>query len=239
MIGLTAILFYNVFGYFVSKLRDIWIRHRIFPSQPTLSFSSYIKWMCKIFLEWTKAVVLIVCLREQGMQFQPKFYYSIFTFTYYLCTEKIFLEIFPSLVEFMNFSCLENLEHIYVPLILNSFTILAGIGVGFYNLFLNYTTLAAFSMYFIIYLRMKDLYFNQWRPLAAERSVYKSFKVATAQDIQNWSDICAVCLSSMSRARITPCNHLFHPYCLKQCLRTSFTCPLCKQHFMQSENEAK
>lgn len=232
-------MFYSVFGYFISRIREIWIRNRItfFHTFPT--FGSYMKWMCRIILEWIKALVVILCLREQGIYYQPKLNYSILTLTYYICTEKLFLEILPPLVEFFNIDRLENLEHLYVPLILNIYTILTGTAIGFYSLLMTYTTFAAFSIYFIIYLRIKDLYFNQWKPLLAEKHAYKSFKIATQEDIQNWADICAVCLSSMSRARITPCNHLFHPRCLKQCLRTSFNCPLCKQHFMANQNETK
>lgn len=235
MIALAAILFYNVFGYFISKLREIWIRNRISPFTTIPSFGNYMRWMCKILLEWIKAVVLILCIKEHGINYHPKMSYSIVTFIYYLCTEKIFLQLFPSLVEALNIDCLESLEHIYVPLILNLYTIIAGVAVGGYTLLTKYTAFTAFSAYFIIYLRLKDLYFNQWKPLLAEKKAYKSFKVATKQDIQNWADICAVCLSSMSKARITPCNHLFHPRCLKQCLRMSFNCPLCKHNFMTSE----
>lgn len=237
IIGLTTILFYNVFGYFISRIKEIWIRNRISVFHSIPSVGSYIKWMCKILLEWIKAVVVVLCLREQGVNYQPKLPYSILTFSYYLCTEKIFLDVLPALVETLNIDCLENLEHLYIPLIMNIYTILAGITIGSYNIVMNYTTFAAFSMYFIIYLRMKDLYFNQWKPLLAEKKAYRSFRVATRLDIQNWADICAVCLNSMSRARITPCNHLFHPRCLKQCLRTSFYCPLCKQHFMENETK--
>lgn len=239
IIGLTTILFYNVFGYFISRLRDIWIRNRISFFHAVPSVGSYIKWMCKIFLEWIKAVVVILCLREQGITYHPKLSYSLLTFSYYLFTEKIFLEVIPTSVEAMNLDCLENLEHLYIPMMLNIYAILAAVTVGSYNLIENFTMFTAFSLYFIIYLRIKDLYFNQWQPLVAERKAYKSFKVATRQDIQNWADICAVCLSSMSRARITPCNHLFHPRCLKQCLRASFYCPLCKQHFMENRSETK
>lgn len=195
--------------------------------------------MCKVFLEWIKAVIVVLCLRDQDINFQPKSSYSILTFLYYLCTEKIFLEILPAMVETLNLDALENLEHLYVPFVLNIYTLLVGTIIGGYNLIFSYSTFAAFSMYFIIYLRLKDLVFNQWKPLITEKRIYKSFRVATPQDIENWADICAVCLNSMSRARITLCNHLFHPRCLQQCLRTSFYCPLCKQHFIQNEVETK
>lgn len=239
IIGLTTILFYNVFSYFVTKLKEIWVGNRIILFQGSPTYGNYFRGLCKIFLEWLKAIVVVICLREQGIQYHPKFSYGIITFSYYVCTEKIFREVFPPVLEIVNLSCLESLEHLYVPLVLNSYSVLIGVTIGVYKLISSFSLIALLSMYFIIYLRIKDLYYNHWVPYIAEKAAYKSFRVATNQDIQDWADICAICLSTMSRARITPCNHLFHPHCLKQCLRISFYCPLCKRHFMGNHIEMK
>lgn len=233
IIALTTILFYSVFAYFIFRLRAIYRRNRIslFTSMP--SFGSYLKCLCKITLEWAKAVVVVLCLHEQGLNYEPNIMYSILTFVYYLCTEKIFLEIIPSFIEYMDIERMNNLEHLYVPFFMNILTIAMGFLLGALNLLISYSGFVIFSLYFIVYLRIKDAYFNQWKLLIAENQIYQSFRVATQEDIEEWADICAVCLNSMSRARITPCNHLFHPHCLKMCLKSSFYCPLCKQHFME------
>nr|CAH7758110.1 unnamed protein product [Callosobruchus chinensis] len=237
VIALTSILFYSVFGYFMSRIRDICQRSRYRTVQAAPSLRNYFKWLCKIFFEWLKAVVVVLCLREQGIHYEPKISYSLITFCYYVCSEKIFLDIFPTVVEFFNIEYLDDMEHLYVPLVLNSLTILAGVSLETYMAIVKFSNFVLISFYFIVYLRVKDLYHNNWKILKAERAAYSSFQVATKSDIQLWDDICAVCLNRMSRARITPCNHLFHPYCLKQCLKTSFYCPLCKQHFIDKDQK--
>lgn len=233
VVALTTILFYSVFGYFVTRIRDICQGNRT-RGTTIPSVRNHFKWFCKIILEWIKALVIVICLREQGLNYDPKLVYSIITFVYYICTEKIFFEVLPSFVESLNFEWLDNLEHLYIPFAMNLCTILTGIIVETYVAFVKFSNFVLFSFYFIVYLRIKDTYYNYWKILKAEQDTYSSFQVATRSDIQDWDDICAVCLSNMSRARITPCNHLFHPHCLKQCLKTSFDCPLCKQNFLET-----
>ncbi|ENN72000.1 hypothetical protein YQE_11291, partial [Dendroctonus ponderosae] len=234
VLALTTVLFYSVLGYFATRVRDIYqgSRNRVVVGTPSLT--NYLKWLCKIILEWAKAVVAVLCLREQGIQYEPKLAYSLITSIYYLCTEKIFMEIFSQLVEALKIDKLENLEHLYVPLLMNAVAIAAGIVVGLYSLYFNYSNLILLSLYFTVYLRIKDAYYNYWELLITERDTYSNFQVATSKDIEDWDDICAVCLNNMSKARITPCNHLFHPYCLKRCLRHSFYCPLCKHDFLEN-----
>ncbi|CAH1169664.1 unnamed protein product [Phaedon cochleariae] len=235
VIALTSILFYSVFAYFVSRVRDILQNNRLTPIPTFPSTRQYLQWICKIILEWAKAVVIVFCLREQGMNYQPGVVYSLVTFLYYICSEKIFLKVFPELVEMLSLDLLENLEHLYVPMVLNFVAISAGTIVTSYVLLQSYSGFVLLCLYFLVYLRVKDVYHNSWKLLRTERETYRSFRVATVEDIENWADLCAVCLNTMSSARITPCNHLFHPHCLKQCLRISLFCPLCKSHFVASE----
>lgn len=231
VMGLTTLLFYSVAGYFTARLKDICTRDYARPRPP--SYEGYIKWILKIVLEWSKAATVIVCLREQGIKYQPSVTYSILTFVYYLCTEKVFLEIWPRLLEICSFEVFDTLEHLYTPIFLNSYAIISAFVVGFYLLFTPYTTFALSACYFTVYLRIQDVFHNYIKVLTLEKRTFASFRAASDKDIQEWNDICAVCLSSMSRARITPCNHFFHPQCLKQCLKMSLQCPLCKRGFVE------
>ncbi|XP_060531966.1 RING finger protein 145-like isoform X2 [Cylas formicarius] len=237
--ALTTVLFYSVIGYFATKIRDVCQRSRSRLVSGPLSIMNSLKWLCKIILEWAKAAVVVLCLKEQGIRFEPKILYTVITFTYYLCTEKIFLEIIPSVVEMCEVEKFENLEHLYVPLLMNFVVIVLGAMVEIYSFFTNYSNFLLLSAYFMVYLRIKDAYYNYWECIMAERETFASFQMATRADIEEWDDICAVCLNSMSRAKITPCRHLFHPYCLKQCLKTSFDCPLCKRNFLESRTMLK
>lgn len=237
--ALTTILFYSVFSYFVSRVKDIFHRQRFQFFRHFLTIEHLFTWVCRVILEWVKAIVIVLCLREQGIHYQPTLVYSIVTFAYYLCSEKIFVETFPELLELANVDSLENLEHLYVPMVLNVFAIIAGTFATTYVLLMQYSNFVLLSSYFLVYLRLKDVYHNNWKVLVIERETFRSFRVATKEELEAWNDICAVCLNAMSRARITPCNHLFHPHCLKQCLKTSLLCPLCKAHFLERNNEIK
>ncbi|XP_050311564.1 uncharacterized protein LOC126747119 [Anthonomus grandis grandis] len=230
VVALTTILFYSVFAYFATRARDIYTGNRARTiSAISPSFFNYFKWFCRIFLEWAKAVVVILCLREEGINYQPSLIYSLITFIYFLCTEKCLLEIVSQLIGVLG---LDHLEHLYVPLGMNVLAITMGVAVGGFNCYLNSSPYQLLPFYFMVYLRVKDAYFNCWINLEKEKRMYSQFQVATNEDIDNWDDICAVCLNRMSHARITPCRHLFHPNCLKQCIRNSPYCPLCKQHFL-------
>lgn len=231
--GLSTLLFSSVIGYFATRLKDICVKSW---SRPLISNSSLrhcLFWIVKTIMEWLKAVIIIVCLREQGINFRLRLLTTVITFTYYMCTEKIFTEIIKDGITYFSFEKLENLEHLIVPIILNIYTILSSSVVIIKLLFTTETKGALIASYFLVYLRIKDLIYNYLNVLILERKTYATFRPATDKDIQQWDDICAVCLNRMSRARITPCNHLFHPYCLKQCLKSSYQCPLCKSDFVK------
>lgn len=172
---------------------------------------------------------MAVSLREQGLRYQQGALYATLTFSYYFCTEKLFLETVPCVMAKLNLEILDDLEHLYVPTFMNCYALLVGVLVTAHLSNSVYASFALSSAYFLVYLRLKDLYCNYVKTLNVERRTFASFRHATEKELEEWNDICAVCLSSMSRAKITPCNHLFHPRCLKQCLKMSFKCPLCKR----------
>ena len=48
------------------------------------------------------------------------------------------------------------------------------------------------------------------------------------EELQKAGTTCPVCLETMHVARITPCGHVFHSHCLRQCLVRSTACPYCR-----------
>ncbi|GJQ66469.1 hypothetical protein Trydic_g4466 [Trypoxylus dichotomus] len=231
--GLTTLLFYSVFGYFVNRLKEIYLNDWSRPRRTNNVYRDYSHWLFKVAIEWAKAIIVVICLKEQGMNYHPNAFYNIVTFAYYLCTEKIFCEIIEAATTSLNLDTLDALEYLYVPLILRTYTALSSTILILSLLRTQYARYALVSSYFLLYLNMKDLCSNYVYPLVLEKQTFASFRVASVKDIEDWDDICAVCLTTMSKARITPCNHLFHPYCLKRCLKNSFQCPLCKQTFIR------
>lgn len=229
LMSLKTLLFYSVFTYFVTKTKDIW------SSTPTRSMfqnHNLFEAICRILLEWAKAIIVIICLREQGIYFKPSVPYAVITFTYYLCTEKIFLEIFKATTQYFVLDFLENLDHLYVPFVLNIYTIVITTLIQIY--LITTTTHPRFCLitsYLVLYIRIKDTYYNWWMAIKLEKQIYESFRSANKTELEEYDDVCAVCLNKMSRAKITPCNHYFHPICLKECLKSSLLCPICKLNF--------
>jgi autocrine motility factor receptor len=56
----------------------------------------------------------------------------------------------------------------------------------------------------------------------------KNYKLATADDLQQNSDNCAICWEKMLTARKLPCSHLFHESCLQSWLEQDQSCPTCR-----------
>uniref|UniRef100_A0A2M4A0A2 E3 ubiquitin-protein ligase AMFR n=1 Tax=Anopheles triannulatus TaxID=58253 RepID=A0A2M4A0A2_9DIPT len=56
----------------------------------------------------------------------------------------------------------------------------------------------------------------------------KSYPLATAEDLKQNSDNCAICWEKMETARKLPCCHLFHNSCLQSWLEQDTSCPTCR-----------
>uniref|UniRef100_A0A182FG09 E3 ubiquitin-protein ligase AMFR n=1 Tax=Anopheles albimanus TaxID=7167 RepID=A0A182FG09_ANOAL len=56
----------------------------------------------------------------------------------------------------------------------------------------------------------------------------KSYPLATADDLKQNSDNCAICWEKMETARKLPCGHLFHNSCLQSWLEQDTSCPTCR-----------
>ena len=161
---------------------------------------------------------------------RPSTLYTIVTWAYYSATERVLAHMFPPILRFVQFDSLESLEYLYGPVILRSFTIL--MSALFVLLLLpiapcNYFLLVA--TYLNVFLRSKELWQNSLAALRAERLILNRYRRATREEIDKFDDLCAVCLFGMKKARVTPCHHLFHADCLRQCLKTSEKCPMCKR----------
>ncbi|XP_058796779.1 uncharacterized protein LOC131667404 [Phymastichus coffea] len=238
---LYSLMFYNVLAYCIGYIRELLTKEDWVP-YVTVTETSRIKHLAmsatKIVLEWTKAVTfavtvvftLIVFGLEQGLQnYKPTLAYTVTTWLYYMATEKVFVDMFPALLSFLEFEALESLELLYAPVILRLFTISTS------TLFVVLLIPRApwrflfVATYLNIYLRTKELVQTYWAALYKEVGVLRRYRRASSDEIKKFDDVCAVCLSPMTLARVTPCQHLFHASCLRQCLKTSDACPICKR----------
>ena len=82
-------------------------------------------------------------------------------------------------------------------------------------------------------------YFNVWQRLQAGWKSYllrresvkkvESLPLATAQQLEELNDVCAICYQPLKTARVTRCNHFFHTLCLRKWLYVQDKCPMCHQ----------
>lgn len=227
LIGFTSLLFYYIITYFVQRIVDIIKRIKTPRTSQPYTFNSLAICIIKIILEWAKAVIAIICLKEQGLKPHPHLIYTIITWSYYMSTEPLYAHTFPKLLKLFHFEILDGLEELYAPVILETIAILTSISLVPVVFFHN-RVFALVCLYQTVILRFKHAHFTYWLNLQNERHFLDCCRVATAREIASWNDICAVCLNDMKKARITSCGHFFHGECLRNCLRTSNQCPLCK-----------
>lgn len=79
------------------------------------------------------------------------------------------------------------------------------------------------------FVALMELRVRVWQEMHAGLGRMSDLRRATARELKAHNDVCAVCLGPMSAARVTKCRHLFHGKCLRQALRVSPQCPLCKK----------
>ncbi|XP_015440224.1 PREDICTED: RING finger protein 145-like [Dufourea novaeangliae] len=241
MTYLYTLMFYNVITYCVSYIKEL-VEKEDWSPFITLTERSKIKHLAmsttKIVLEWTKAVTFIVTITfmllvfglEQGLKnYKPSTFYTVITWLYYSATEKVFVETYVSILKFFQMEAFENMEELYVPVILRSFTI----GITVSHVFILLPSVSwrflFVASYVNIYLKLKDLLQKFGPSLERERQFLNRYRRVTPEEIKRFDDVCAVCLCNMAKARMTPCHHLFHADCLRRCLKISDTCPLCKR----------
>lgn len=238
-----SLMFYNVIAYCVSYIKELlekedwspWVRMTDHSNIKHLAMSA-----TKIVLEWTKAVTFIITVVfmllvfgvEQGLEhYSPTLLYNIVTGLYYAVTEKVFYELILLFINYLQLPILENLESLWVPVIFKTYTAAVSFIFAIPLIFYGQYRLAFLAMYSNVFLRCKEMRLNSLKSLNQERAVLTQYRYATNQEISEFDDVCAVCLSPMRLARITPCHHIFHGECLRQCLKTSDHCPICKRQF--------
>ncbi|XP_067012374.1 E3 ubiquitin-protein ligase AMFR [Anabrus simplex] len=238
---LYSLMFYNVIAYCVSYIKEL-IEKEDWSPYVTMAEHSNIKHLAmsatKIVLEWTKAVTFIITVvfmllvfgLEQGLEhYHPTSFYTVVTWLYYMATEKVFVECFPTLLTLLQLDILESLESLWAPVLLRIFTMCMSVVFALPLALYGQYRAVFVAVYLNVYLRWREMSANSLQVLNVERTVLSQYRYATADELASFDDVCAVCLSPMRLARITPCHHIFHGDCLRQCLKASDNCPICKR----------
>ncbi|KAK7603652.1 hypothetical protein V9T40_003651 [Parthenolecanium corni] len=234
-------MFYNVLSYCYSYMKQMAEATNWSP-YINIANHSNIKHLAmsatKIVLEVTKAVTFVVtivfmlfvlCLEQRLHYFQPTRLFTLITATYYLATEKMFADIFPTLLAHLRISCLDNLEILWAPVILSCTAQSLSFASAFAALFCGAYKGALITFYLNVYLNYKKLINGSLRVLDEERALVSVFRFASKKELDEYEDVCAVCLNEMQVARVTPCHHIFHTDCLRKCLLNCDRCPVCKR----------
>lgn len=185
----------------------------------------------KLAMELFRVAMLVTFINDEKRLFHFNLVHTFLSVSYYMCTSYLFKDIFIDFAAYFKLPSLEAMEHLYVPIMLKSYSLLLSIALSIVALFGKNVNFSLFASYFLIHLPLKDLYCNYIKRLIIQKRIYDSFPMATEEDIQQRDDVCPICLSTIEEAKVTSCNHFFHPACLKNCLKTSLKCPLCKHQF--------
>lgn len=160
----------------------------------------------KIVLEWTKAVTFIVTITfilltfglEQGLEhYKPTALYTLITGTYYMLTEKTFLELWPIAISALKLERLEGMEALYCQLWARGVTTVLAIplvpGLAWYGRW----RLSVLLLYINIWVHGKYRLGEALDKIIEARGSLARFRRATPEELATLEDVCAVCLGTM------------------------------------------
>ncbi|GLG95202.1 Protein TRC8 homolog [Gryllus bimaculatus] len=193
-----------------------------------------------IILRLGKGVAMSFVLITITLQFddlEPCAPFIITTTLYFIITQ--FLKnpkdnILVTAVRYMDLYIFEGLEEYWIPLLMNSLAILLSIIniIIALNQDSGNIVLCMVVMYTNVIIAFQQLQEECIEPFKEQLKLLERFPLATKEQMAQRGDTtCPVCLDEMNflTARITPCRHIFHGQCLRQCVLQYQQCPMCKQ----------
>ncbi|XP_075982924.1 uncharacterized protein LOC142981121 [Anticarsia gemmatalis] len=241
---LYSLMFYNVVTYSVSYVREICTKEDWSP-YVNVTRHSRVKHLAmsatKIVLEWTKAVTFIVTITfvllalglEQGLEhYKPTALYTAISGTYYLLTEKTFLELWPIGLSALKLERLEGMEALYFGVWSRGITTALALPLVPALVYYERWRLAALVLYVCVFIHGRHRLGEAIAKFREACGSLAKFRRATPEELATLEDVCAVCLGTMKSARVTPCAHYFHADCLRKCLATSDRCPICVRPYI-------
>merc|ERR1719206_1647946 len=62
------------------------------------------------------------------------------------------------------------------------------------------------------------------------------FPDATEEELQQNDNTCIICREAMATGKKLPCNHIFHPHCLRSWFQRQQSCPTCRLDVLSVTN---
>ncbi|KAF9171234.1 hypothetical protein BGX20_007929 [Mortierella sp. AD010] len=88
----------------------------------------------------------------------------------------------------------------------------------------------------VLFLNMRSVFNNLRKKLASHQAYRQAlnnmqalYPSATEKELADYSDDCAICRDSMTSAKILPCGHIFHLFCIRSWLEHHSSCPTCRR----------
>ncbi|KAF9975164.1 hypothetical protein BGZ73_001272 [Actinomortierella ambigua] len=97
----------------------------------------------------------------------------------------------------------------------------------------------------VLFLNMRSV-FNNLRKKLVSHNAYRralanmqaQYPSATEKQLADYSDDCAICRDGMTSAKVLPCGHIFHLYCIRSWLEHHSSCPTCRRS-LSTETDSK
>ena len=185
-------------------------------------FTKYVNVAVKLLFIFTSTLYQLLFI---------SFSYTLVTVCYYLLAEGHVERILTKALLRLELEALEGLEKPYMQMLAGFVEILFSSFFMIQCLLAGRQLMMLLGLYSNIYTVGKDVINTAASTVFSEWTVLSNFERASKEELRNFDDVCAICLSTLRNARKTPCNHFFHGYCLRQCLKEKPSCPMCSTVF--------
>ncbi|KAG0214033.1 hypothetical protein BGX28_002899 [Mortierella sp. GBA30] len=88
----------------------------------------------------------------------------------------------------------------------------------------------------VLFLNMRSVFNNLRKKLSSHQAYRQAlcnmqalYPSATESELADYSDDCAICRDSMTSAKVLPCGHIFHLFCIRSWLEHHSSCPTCRR----------
>ncbi|KAF9193522.1 hypothetical protein BGZ51_003077 [Haplosporangium sp. Z 767] len=97
----------------------------------------------------------------------------------------------------------------------------------------------------VLFLNMRSVFHNLRKKLAGHQAYRQAlsnmqalYPSATEKELADYSDDCAICRDSMTSAKVLPCGHIFHLFCIRSWLEHHSSCPTCRRSLVSKTDSS-
>lgn len=233
-ISLYLLLFFTVLVYVKKGLQERPWARQMFTETNTRDLLRLTSTFVAVRLG--KSVVMAAVLLTFTFQFndaEPPLLAVFLCAVYFVLTEPQVKgeELLTCFTAWFQSDIFEQLEFLYIPLFVRLICLLSNLTLCLFCASIH-PILVTIACYTNLYVPLTRLSAEILTPLEQEIKGLQAFRQPTKAELSKVGPTCPVCLDSMLVSRITPCGHIFHSHCLRQCLTRSNTCPCCRAELL-------